>query len=114
MLYSHVLFFALDKASEKYTEQPQDVTLLIDFRNNFCDGISFGLQDFPLYGSRLHYIQKRMNEWRPQRFAELRVRPYKDPVAYYTFWFAAYFGLLGVLGLCLTIVQTYAALRSIP
>ena len=113
LLYSHILFFALNKESQKYAQDSSYLPILIDFRDNYCPKVSFSLKDFPLYGPRLHYIQKRMNDWRPQRFRELRVRPYKDPVAHYTFWFAAYFGIVSVLALAMSIIQAYAALKML-
>ena len=88
------------------------------FIQGFRDGYSpfrsnLLLQHFPIYKTRLRHIQKRMNEWRPQSFRELFIRPYRDPLSFYAFQFASFIGIMSLLGLGATLAQTYAAFKAI-
>jgi len=71
------------------------------------------LHNFPIYIDRIQHIQRKMNERRPQRFRELWVRPYKDPLAFYGFFFAVIIGLVGIVGLAATVIQTYASVKGL-
>ena len=53
-----------------------------------------------------------MEEWRPQKIRELWIRGYRDPLTYYTFVTAIFFGIIGVLSLAAGIVQAYASFLS--
>jgi hypothetical protein len=114
-MYSHILFFARDKPSQTYASSNLhiDTSLLIDFRDRYSPLQSeLQLQDFPIYAIRLQCIQKKMNDWRPQTLRELAVRPYKDPIMFYAFWFTSVFGLLSILGLGAAIVQAFGAVKT--
>jgi len=88
--------------------------LLRDFRDDYFPfNLDLHLTHFPIYGSRLQFIQQKMNEWRPQSFRELAIRPYKEPLTFYAFWFAIFVGIVTILGLGAALVQSYGAMRSI-
>jgi hypothetical protein len=83
--------------------------ILRDFRTRFSlVNNSLGLEEFPIYASRLQHIQRKMNEWRARNLRELIVRPYKDPISFYAFWFSLVIGVMGLLGLAASFVQVYA------
>ena len=117
LLYSHVLFFDRDHASKKIGERDDllgktNMEILRDFRTRFSlVNNSLGLEEFPIYASRLQHIQRKMNEWRARNLRELIVRPYKGPIGFYALWFSLVIGVMGLLGLVASFVQVYAAFK---
>ena len=75
----------------------------------FPTNVPLQLEDFPFFQHRLRLIQQKMDEWRPQGVMELWVRGYRDPLTYYTFVTAIFFGILGIVGLAASIVQAVAS-----
>jgi hypothetical protein len=117
VMYSHVLFFGRDERSKLIGEQLGYDRAIIAQVDNFFS--RYGrlserqLQRFNIYGSRLLEVHERMNEWRPQQLRDLWVRPYRDPVAFYAFWFAAFIGVFTVLSVGLSVAQTYATFKAL-
>ncbi len=114
-MHSHVLVYGLDDVSELKGNSrlgERNMSLIRGFRD-FYSPISsdLRLENFPIYGARIQHIQQKMEEWRPRSIRELYIRPYKDPLAYYAFWFAAFIGVVGVLSLGATIAQTVASFK---
>jgi hypothetical protein len=113
-MYSHILLFGRDKPSKKIG---QELGIDMDFVRSFRDVFSpvqagLRLEHFPLYGSRLCRIQLQMNEWRPQSFSELFIRPYRDPMTFYSTQIAVIVGILSILALGATLAQTFAAFKA--
>ena len=119
LIFSHLLFFSRDSESRKIGGQ-----LLVD--DTYMDELLeysktrklrsrpyLCLQNYPIYGGRLHTILDTMNAWRPHTFKHLTIKPYHDPLSYYAFWFAVMFGVIGLLGLTATIAQTYATFKEL-
>jgi hypothetical protein len=115
LLYSHVLFFGRDKLSEKIGKSLGiPVQLIRDFRDEWSPvRTDLQLQHFQIYGTRLQCIQRKLNEWRPQSIRDLGVRPYRDPLTYYAFWFAIFLGVVSILGLIAGIIQAYSTVKSL-
>jgi hypothetical protein len=126
---SYALFYLRDSESEKiaknrgidinwlrnYRHSPDSFEFLQSDRPLLQESTSIPfdlqLQDFKLYATRLRYIQRKMEGWRPQTVRELAIRPYKDPLTYYGFWFAGFFGVASILLVFLAIAQTYAVFK---
>lgn len=71
----------------------------------FPPNVSLQLEEFPFFQHRLHLIQEKMDEWRPQKVNELWMRGYSDPLNYYTFIGGLFFGILGIVGVAASIIQ---------
>jgi hypothetical protein len=84
-----------------------------EFCEIFYDSLEWGnlprLEDFVLLRPRLHELQRQMNGWRPQTLGELWQRGYKDPLTWYGFIFAVFVGIIGILSLAVSIIQTVKA-----
>jgi hypothetical protein len=107
-MYTHFLLFGRDKGSPI---NDIDVEMIRSFWNDFSPLRRIPqLSDFPIYGSRLRYIQQRMENWRPEKIKELAIRGYGDPINYYLFWWSVLIGFVTIFTLGCTIAITYAAL----
>lgn len=85
-----------------------DMDIVGDYRDRWSANISsVHISDFPIYGSRLQYIRQRMTDWRPLHVFDLRHQPYRDPLPYYGFCFAIFFGVLGIGSLIFTIYGAF-------
>ena len=128
---SYALFFLRDTESEKIgRKRGIDLVFLQNFEHTpesfdilqhprslkqplSSSLFDFQLENFSLYASRLQYIQRKMESWRQQTLNELSIRPYKDPITFYAFWFAGFFGFSSILLVLLAIAQTYAAFKML-
>jgi hypothetical protein len=88
-----------------------DLNMLEDFNEN-CSEPSLQLADFPIFGTRLQHIHQRMVDWRPLRVSELWKKPYRDPLPYFGFWFAAFIGVVGLVGVLLNAAQVVFSILS--
>ena len=114
LLYSHALFFTCDrKSTEIRNSLDIETSLLIEFHDNLSEVKDSQLGHFPIFSWWLKNIQRKMNEWRPQRCRELWVRPYQDSLAFYAFWFAVFIGAMSIVWLGATLAQTYAAFKGL-
>jgi len=132
LFFTYALFFLRDSRSGKIggkfglnSKSLRDV-LLKEFLNvtdsqriiiwhtkSSAEAFDFRLEDFNIYAKRLEYIQRKMRLWHPQTLQELAIRPYKDPLTYYAFWFAGFFGIASIILVFLGIIQTYTAFELI-
>ena len=78
----------------------------------FPPNVPLQLEDFPFFRHRLHLIQVKMDEWRPQRVGELWTRGYRDPLTYYTFITAIFFGVIGIIELTVNFIQAITSTRG--
>jgi len=84
------------------------INMLQDFRKNISPArYSLQLEHFPVFASRLHYLEQKMNNWRPRTLREIVIRGYKDPLTFYAFWFAVIIGVVDLLGLGTALAGTY-------
>jgi hypothetical protein len=58
-------------------------------------------------------LYKTLKEWKPKTIWEMRFSGYGevDPVGLYAFYIASVFGLIAIIGLGLSIVQTYTGIK---
>lgn len=114
LLASHTLFFSRSTPSNKVMRSQFsgiDMNIIRDYRDRWSGNISsVHISDFPIYGSRLQHIHQRMTDWRPLHVLDLRHQPYRDPLSYYAFCFAIFFGGLGIGSLVFTI---YGAVKDV-
>lgn len=72
---------------------------------------------FPIYETRLRQLRSYMDSQQPKGLGALW-KDRRNSNTYYTFWFVTIFGCLSVFlatcGLAVSIVQTWAQLRSLP
>jgi hypothetical protein len=111
-LASTVLPYSLSRVSLSQRVQPYD------FKTTFYDSLHWGniprLEDFVLFRPRLYELQREMNDWRPQRARDLLTRGYKDPLTWWGFIFAVVVGVIGVLSLAVSVLQTLKAFYPSP
>lgn len=118
LMFSYVLIFCADDAFSQRTGKAMlnsDYELIKMYQKRYAPShADFGLHHFPIYASRLRYVIQKMDDWRPQSILQLAVRPYKDPLSFYAFWFATVIGTVSFLALGAAFAQTYAVFRAIP
>ena len=114
LINSHVLFFLRDEQSRSIANSLGiDLALVLEYRQQVSTVQDLQLRHFPIYSSRLQTIQQKMNDWKPQRISDLWVRPYRDPLAFYAFWFATFIGIMSIFALGASLAQTYASLKAL-
>jgi hypothetical protein len=79
--------------------------LIRDYQKHWSESIdAVHISDFPIYGTRLATIHTRMTDWRPLKVRHaFFVRPYRDTLPFYVFWFGIFIGVVGIVGLAMNI-----------
>lgn len=117
MMYSYILVFGRDSTGQFAKGAgltKEDLNWIKLYKERYVpEHLRFQLHHFQIYGPRLRYILDTMDEWQPQTIPQLAIRPYKDPLSFYGFWFATIIGLIGIVGLGTSIAQTYASFKSL-
>jgi hypothetical protein len=60
-------------------------------------------------------LQERLRNWRPRTVLEMRYAGYGgvDPVGLYAFYFASIIGMATIIGLGISVAQTYATFKAL-
>jgi hypothetical protein len=66
--------------------------------------LALQLEDFPHFQHRLDRIQQKVRDWRPQNLRQLSKQGYSEPLRYFTFITAMFFGTLDIFGLVAGII----------
>jgi hypothetical protein len=115
-MYSYILLFGADegKSGKIGTRLNVDMKTVQKYLNRYSPShADFQLHHFPIYAPRLTHVIQKMEEWRPQSIRHLALRPYRDPMSFYAFWFATVIGIASILGLALSLAQTFVAFKSL-
>jgi hypothetical protein len=90
-------------------------TLTIEIHGPHSQEFGTILSRLVVFAERADKLQTALRNWKPRTIMELRYSGYGgvDPVGLYAFYFAAFFGIITVVGLTLTGAQTYAAFKAL-
>jgi hypothetical protein len=70
------------------------------------------LGDLPFFGPRLLHLQEQMRLWRPRTIRELFIQGYGDRLIWFSVMFGVIIGIIGILSLVFSVVQTVLTLKS--
>ena len=71
------------------------------------------LQDFDIYRPHLLYLNKQLQDWRPQGFWDFFIAAYNDRLTWFSAVVALIFGLLGVLSVVSSVIQGVTSAMSV-
>jgi hypothetical protein len=70
------------------------------------------MTDFRIFGGRLQELKRHMDLQQSRKLRDLFKPGYGDRFTWYTQMFALVIAVIGIIGLCLAIVQTVYTIRS--
>src|SRR6266496_432766 len=96
LLYTPIAGFCQDEESEWIGRELLKNDVYMEKLRSHCGSLKHKpflyLQNYPIYADRLQVVLHSMKDWRPQTLRQIIVKPYRNLLNYYAFWFAICFG----------------------
>jgi hypothetical protein len=71
------------------------------------------LADFQHFRPQLAFLKNEMDDWKPQRFTDVFISAYRDLFTWYSTMFAVAIGVLGIISVITSILQTEIAYQGL-